>query len=52
MQAFHKPSQRSLSGRGRVATLGMFIIDHFEVHDGGGNPVPADEEAAEGVFLP
>lgn len=69
MQAFRKPSQRSLSGRGRVATLGqsspshrkasptdtkspwhihfagMFIIDHFEVHDEGGNPVPADEEA-------
>lgn len=23
----------------------MFIIDHFEVHDEDGNPVPADEEA-------
>ncbi|OWT37613.1 hypothetical protein C362_04631 [Cryptococcus neoformans Bt1] len=48
MQAIRKPSQRSLSGRGRVATLGMFIIDHFEVHDEGGNPVPADEEAIGG----
>lgn len=52
MQAFQQPSQQSLAGRGRVATLGMFIIDHFEVHDEDGNPVPADEEAAEGEFLP
>ncbi|BEJ05958.1 hypothetical protein CcaverHIS641_0304800 [Cutaneotrichosporon cavernicola] len=28
---------------GRVATLGMLIIDHFAVHDAGGREVPADE---------
>ncbi|KAL7420501.1 hypothetical protein Q5752_004451 [Cryptotrichosporon argae] len=49
-------------GKGRVATLGMFIIDHFEVRDEHGNAVPADEEAMGGggiyaataarIFLP
>ncbi|KIR69343.1 hypothetical protein I314_00453 [Cryptococcus bacillisporus CA1873] len=56
MQTIQPPTLHSLAGRGRVATLGMFIIDHFQVHDEEGNPVPTDEEAAAMVaarqFLP
>jgi hypothetical protein len=29
----------------------MFIIDHFEVQDEGGQPVPIDEEAVSPWFL-
>ncbi|RSH89473.1 hypothetical protein EHS25_002022 [Saitozyma podzolica] len=43
-----RPTSASLKGKGRVCTLGMFIIDHFEVQDEGGQPVPIDEEAIGG----
>ncbi|WVQ72340.1 hypothetical protein IAR50_001891 [Cryptococcus sp. DSM 104548] len=42
------PTTEWLRGRGRVATLGMFIIDHFKVTDQHGNLVPADDEAIGG----
>lgn len=29
----------------RTDTAGMFIIDHFEVHDAAGNVVPGGQEA-------
>ncbi|WWD22808.1 hypothetical protein CI109_107302 [Kwoniella shandongensis] len=58
MACFEPPSARMLSTKGRIGTLGMFIIDHFEVRDEAGNAVPADAEEIGGggiyarAFLP
>jgi len=48
MSAYAKPSPDLLKSRGRIVTLGMFIIDHFAVKDDSGNAVPAGEEAIGG----
>ena len=59
MAAMHTqpPSAAVLSSKGRVATLGewpdsaaqltvgMFIIDHFEIRDAAGRPTVLDEES-------
>ncbi|WOO84512.1 putative protein [Vanrija pseudolonga] len=45
---FDPPSAAFLANRGRVVTLGMFIIDLFEVTDPAGNRVPGGDEAIGG----
>ncbi|ODO00263.1 hypothetical protein I350_06892 [Cryptococcus amylolentus CBS 6273] len=42
---YFPPGLERLQGKGRVATLGMFIIDHFEVTDQHGNLVSTEDEA-------
>ncbi|ORY22988.1 Ribokinase-like protein [Naematelia encephala] len=42
------PSEEFLRSKGRLATLGMFVIDHFSVTDSEGIPIPSDEEAIGG----
>ncbi|WVQ82609.1 hypothetical protein IAT38_004740 [Cryptococcus sp. DSM 104549] len=51
MAAFQPPAPESLKGKGRVGTLGMFIIDHYEVRDQAGNAVPIDDEAIGGAMI-
>ncbi|KAL1406933.1 hypothetical protein Q8F55_006345 [Vanrija albida] len=45
---FDPPTAAFLANRGRVVTLGMFIIDLFEVTDAAGNRVPGGDEAIGG----
>ncbi|WVQ93903.1 hypothetical protein IAU59_000981 [Kwoniella sp. CBS 9459] len=62
MSKFEPPSRGFLGTRGRVSTLGMFIIDQFAVRDEQGNVKPSEEESIGGggifamtaarIFLP
>ncbi|WVF66282.1 hypothetical protein IAT40_001022 [Kwoniella sp. CBS 6097] len=62
MQEFEPPSKEFLASRGRVSTLGMFIIDQYAVRDEQGNLQPSEEESIGGggifamtaarIFLP
>nr|ODO01320.1 hypothetical protein L204_02048 [Cryptococcus depauperatus CBS 7855] len=45
MDFFQRPTKAFLDGKGRVATLGMLIVDHFQVRDEAGTPVLVDGEA-------